>query len=303
MSGKTASLSEPYITFRTLEIGDSFSVRTGETAVLWMRLGVLVVDIRSENRPGFVSLLGNDFLFIGKPLECRISAAHDNAPIVLIQIDRFSMREALKVRPYARLPSGTTEDALKVLNYPLNVYHYPDTRNMIACMEFIISDFSEGIWPANESCILTDTLRLFWYTRKLPEESFAPLSTASNASAVAWVMKYVRSEYKTATLKEAAKILHYNPDYLSILMQKVSGRSFSSLLNLRRFIVARTLLIQTNAPLKDIAREVGFRSYSGFYRTFKNFLGTSPAEFRRNYQTSIYAEPPGPVMTEYKKNE
>ena len=276
----------------TVEQGFKFTLDDDETAIVWMRLGVLTIDVSGDFGNGTIFLLGNDFLIMNQKMTVRLSNAYENTPIVVLRVRKKAFMEMLSATRFSPPPDGHVSDSLKALDYNANIYHYPETRNLITCMAFLINDFQDGKYPGCEPILITDTLRLLWYVRKLNENSFAPMSTASTAREIAWVMKYIRSNYKTATLKEAAALMHYNPDYLSYLIHKVASRSFSDLLTTRRVIVSRAYLLHSSYSMKDIAKAIGFKSYSGFYRAFRNFYDMSPNEYRQIYQSIVVTEPP-----------
>jgi AraC-like DNA-binding protein len=48
----------------------------------------------------------------------------------------------------------------------------------------------------------------------------------------------------------------------------------------RRFDRARSLLLQTDLPVADIAEQLGFRDVSHFSRAFSKHFGTSPGRYR-----------------------
>jgi AraC-like DNA-binding protein len=60
------------------------------------------------------------------------------------------------------------------------------------------------------------------------------------------------------------------------------GKSFPQLINEYRVEDAKQLLIQTSAPVKVIAGDVGFNSLASFNRVFKDTTGESPSKFRKN---------------------
>lgn len=59
------------------------------------------------------------------------------------------------------------------------------------------------------------------------------------------------------------------------------GKSFPQLMNEYRIEDAKRLLIETKAPVKVIASDVGFNSLASFNRVFKDMIGESPSQFRK----------------------
>jgi AraC-like DNA-binding protein len=49
---------------------------------------------------------------------------------------------------------------------------------------------------------------------------------------------------------------------------------------------ARTLLLNPNLRISEIAYEVGFQSLTHFNRVFKKLLGQSPTEFRTHLKVA-----------------
>jgi AraC-like DNA-binding protein len=176
------------------------------------------------------------------------------------------------------------EDKLYVMDGSAKLYHYPDSEPLVDCIRFLISDFAEDYKLGDIDIVLVDILRLLIRLSRLPQKSFEPASTATQADKAIWVMRYIRENYASATLIEAAKELHYSPDYLSTLIADACGMSFSTLLNLRRAIVGREYLIDNSLSQQEVAVRLGYQSYSGFYSSFKRFFGVSPTEYRSAYK-------------------
>ncbi len=93
--------------------------------------------------------------------------------------------------------------------------------------------------------------------------------------------RYIRNDYKTASLQELAEILNQSESTLSRQIKKIFGCTFKDLLLESRFARAKVLLKQTNLPVSDIAEAVGYENTSFFYRRFRNLYGISPKEYRK----------------------
>ena len=53
---------------------------------------------------------------------------------------------------------------------------------------------------------------------------------------------------------------------------------------------AKAQLITTDAPVGGIALDCGFYDQSAFTRAFREFMGTTPAEYRNQYAAASKAE-------------
>lgn len=80
--------------------------------------------------------------------------------------------------------------------------------------------------------------------------------------------------------KEVADHVYLNPDYLSRLLKKETGLSFSEYVLDRRIFLAKMLLQATGKNIQEIAGMTGFNSASYFSKIFRQETGLSPAAFR-----------------------
>lgn len=72
---------------------------------------------------------------------------------------------------------------------------------------------------------------------------------------------------------------------LCLLAKKLSGgESLSHLIAQRRVSAARTLLVQSNAPISAIADAVGISDYNYFTKVFRSVTGVTPSTFRKAYR-------------------
>ena len=79
--------------------------------------------------------------------------------------------------------------------------------------------------------------------------------------------------------EDLAAWLHMSPRTLHRQLQE-EGASLQQLKDSVRQQHARTLLLRTRKPLKQIAAEVGFANEKSFMRAFKNWTGMTPDECR-----------------------
>lgn len=79
-----------------------------------------------------------------------------------------------------------------------------------------------------------------------------------------------------------AKELGVSESAISRVINSHFGKSLPQLLNELRVADAKRLLLETEAPIKTVAEEVGFNSIASFNRAFKEIEGHSPGQFREN---------------------
>lgn len=95
--------------------------------------------------------------------------------------------------------------------------------------------------------------------------------------------------FKNPNLKlpEVAKRLNITPHRLSQLLNDNLGTNFPSFVNEFRVENAKVLLLENKVfSLEAIGYECGFNSKSTFYATFKKYVGTTPAKYKSELDSS-----------------
>jgi AraC-like DNA-binding protein len=97
------------------------------------------------------------------------------------------------------------------------------------------------------------------------------------------VIDYIREHIAdpAMTLTDAAAAAFLSPNYLTHLLRKETGNSFSELVLERRMRLARTHLMNSSKPLSHIAEICGFADEAYFSRRFRKAHGMPPGQFRR----------------------
>ena len=88
-------------------------------------------------------------------------------------------------------------------------------------------------------------------------------------------------ELESITLKEIANHFSYHPNYISSLLQKKLGKTFSKILLEKRMDKAVILLKGTTLSIEEIAIMTGYSNTSNFYKAFREYFGKTPREFIR----------------------
>ncbi len=104
-------------------------------------------------------------------------------------------------------------------------------------------------------------------------DSFYKLSTIEH------VEYFVEHNLSVATLQSAADIVNLSPNYLSKCYKRKTGRLFSDFLVEKRMEKAIELLKTERYKVYEISKELGYVSVRSFIRVFKEYFGTTPAQY------------------------
>lgn len=82
------------------------------------------------------------------------------------------------------------------------------------------------------------------------------------------------------TLQQLAQIVHLSPNYLAELCSRAWGHSPRTRLRLLRTHRLARYLRETNIPVKQCVRLVGWRNHTHAVRIFRSSMGLTPSEYR-----------------------
>ena len=117
---------------------------------------------------------------------------------------------------------------------------------------------------------------LFW--RLLEQQSFAARIDERIMRAVTMIEQDLTIMHSIEDLAAAACL---SVSQFKALFRKALGRSCTEYLTMRRMDRARTLLTNTDIPVRIVAYEVGYSDPSAFSRRFRAYFGQTPREFVR----------------------
>jgi len=91
-------------------------------------------------------------------------------------------------------------------------------------------------------------------------------------------------------IREVASELNTNSQYLSQVINELTGLSFKDYINKLRIEESKRILLSDNfniLTIDAIAAKAGFNSKSAFYRSFKSFTGYTPRQFIEQNKTTV----------------
>ena len=95
------------------------------------------------------------------------------------------------------------------------------------------------------------------------------------------LQEYLDNNLKTANVNEFAGILGYSAIYTGSMVKKITGKTFTSLLQERRCMRAARLLVDTDMPISEIIACMGYENESFFRKKFNERYGANPLEYRK----------------------
>lgn len=93
------------------------------------------------------------------------------------------------------------------------------------------------------------------------------------------ILAYMDNNSDVVTLKNIATHFGYHPNYISTLLHRETGRTFSNILLEKRMERAILLLQNTTLSIEEIATMLGYSNHSNFYKAFKSYYGSTPREY------------------------
>jgi two-component system response regulator YesN len=98
------------------------------------------------------------------------------------------------------------------------------------------------------------------------------------------LLDYIDKNYaETLNLTELGNYFHYNPSYLSNYFSVNYKQGFTEYLNQVRIEKSIELLENGTKSIAEISVLVGYSDHSYFSRVFKNLIGKSPSNYRKQY--------------------
>ena len=96
--------------------------------------------------------------------------------------------------------------------------------------------------------------------------------------------EYIQNHYgEPITLEEVSGEVGLSPTYFSVLFKKTEGEGFARYLINIRMEQAKILLRETNLPVVEICKKVGYNDLKHFTQTFEKATEVKPSTYRKLY--------------------
>jgi AraC-like DNA-binding protein len=146
--------------------------------------------------------------------------------------------------------------------------------------------FESPVLPPARWTAMTALLRIFAEHLSLLSSQAAMQAQHAEPPAITRAREFLEANYgERLSLSRVARVVHASPFYFCKLFKRETGSNFTDYLARIRIEKARTLLLNPNLRISEIAFEVGFQSLTHFNRVFKRLTGLPPSQYRRQVPT------------------
>ena len=105
------------------------------------------------------------------------------------------------------------------------------------------------------------------------------------------ILYYIDHNFRdNIKLETIAPLFGYNSAYLGKIFTKAVGESFNSYVDHKRIDHSKQLLLENNLKVYEVAEQVGYKNVDYFHKKFMNYVGISPAEFRKEKNSESTSE-------------
>ena len=98
------------------------------------------------------------------------------------------------------------------------------------------------------------------------------------AKAKSYIYEHYSEEIGVETL---AELVYLSPGYFSYIFKKETGENVSRFIRCYRMEKAKELLAGTSKKIVQICKETGFSNVSYFCKSFREYCGCSPEQYRK----------------------
>ena len=159
------------------------------------------------------------------------------------------------------------------------VYNIKQSVKVRDIFEEIISELQTK-QPAYEMICVSKLFNIISLLIRKTEKESAPRGRYFDK--VSFVIQNMNKEYdKNYTLDDYAKMCNLSKFHFLRIFKEISGSSPLEYRNKIRLDHAKELLEDTNIPVNEICRRLGYSSDAYFCDTFKSKIGITPSQYRK----------------------
>lgn len=98
------------------------------------------------------------------------------------------------------------------------------------------------------------------------------------------ITKMIKDTQGNITLNECADALSYHPNYISKVLKKEKGVTFTDMASEEKLKMAKYMLLTSELSVAEISEKLQYNNVQNFIRFFKNHEGTTPSAYRKSHR-------------------
>jgi AraC family transcriptional regulator, transcriptional activator of pobA len=165
-----------------------------------------------------------------------------------------------------------------------------EEKKIIHVLQNIEQEYHSNIDKFSESVIIAQLELLLTYADRFYDRQFITRKIGHH-QILSRLEKFLDEYFNDAdssgkgipTVQFIAGSLHISPNYLSRLLQTLTGQTTKQYVHDRVMNLAKEKLSTTSLSVNEIAFELGFEHSQSFSKLFKSKTGFSPLEFRQSF--------------------
>lgn len=180
---------------------------------------------------------------------------------------------------------------------------YHQLREVQVVQDRFLSQMMEQYRAISEQCdlflsaqkgllLLCTALRLMELIHPAPSEEVREKERGNDITAInrkQLIEEYISDRFAdSAGITGLSRLLYLSERQTRNLIQKEFGADYKQLIIQERMKIADILLRKISQTLEQIAQQVGYQSYSGFYLAYTRYYGISPEAARKNRRDSLH---------------
>ena len=221
-------------------------------------------------------------LYAGQPFAGHALCVHDDHETIIIGVlirrETFFRVFLPMLSTDSRLFHFFLDPATDCFSDEFLHFHIEDDCNIRTLLEMMVIEYADRRADTQEILKPLVLAFLLQIARQYAETHPSPACERLSDR----IVQYMHEHMDSVTLKEIAAKFSYHPNYISTLLRRETGRSFSEILLKIRMKRAVTLMRGTDLPISEISLMLGYGNSSNFFRAFRDYYHQSPREYAAN---------------------
>ena len=218
-------------------------------------------------------------LYAGQPFAGHALCVHDNLETViigiLIQKNAFFKSFLPMLSANSRLFHFLLDPATNQFSDEFIHFRVEDDCNIRTLLEMMVIEYAYKKEDTQDILKPMALSFLMYIARQYTEQNKETVPDRLSDQ----IVRFMGEHCDVVTLKDIAKRFSYHPNYISTLLHREIGKSFSEILLEQRMERAVILLKGTDLSIEEIAAMLGYSNNSNFYKAFRSYYGKSPREY------------------------